>query len=387
MTRISYSYIRRKINSGLNRISRKLELIRVVGLPYEIQLVPTNACNLRCKSCPKTYYGTDNRHLSPEIYERVKRELFPHIRILNLQGLGEPLLSPVFPQMVEDARLHGIKIKFVTNATKFTPGLMKQLVECGGDVTISLDGASSQTHEEARPGADFSLIVDVMKEFHALSSQFPAAGFSMSINTVVTRRNVHELGSILELGIEFGISSLNFINPGVGDREDEYARDVIGHYPELFSEQMKQIIPKAKSHGILLQYPHLTGSQVPKSSNSAEEKKESFSGKRLFPGKCYDPWRLAYIDVDGWLRPCCRAVWIGMGNIMEKPFRKIWNDAPYKDLRRFVNSNNPPDFCRTCTLWWGITLGNELYMDELKKRGIDLPPPPFIGIRENAPQG
>lgn len=381
------SYIKKKINNGLNRISRKLEMINVIGFPYEIQLVPTNACNLRCKPCPKTYYDTDNRHLSPEIYERVKRELFTHIRILNLQGLGEPLLSPVFPQMVEDARHSGIKIKFVTNATKFTPQLMKQLVECGADITISLDGASSQTHEEVRPGARFSLIMEIMKEFCSLSRQIPTSGFSMSINTVVTKRNVHELEAILDLGIQYGIIALNLINPGVGDREDDYARNVIAHYPELFSEQMKKIIPKAKSHGILLQYPHLESPQIPQNSSSVLGMKEILLKKRLFPGKCYDPWRLSYIDVDGWVRPCCRAVWIGMGNIKEKPFKKIWNDTPYKNLRRFVNSNNPPDFCRTCTLWWGITCGNELYLDELKKKGIDLPPSPFIGIRENASQG
>jgi MoaA/NifB/PqqE/SkfB family radical SAM enzyme len=387
MTHLSYSYIRRKLNSGLNRISRKLELRHAIGLPCEIQLVPTNACNLRCKPCPKTWYDTDNRHLAPEIYERVKKELFPHIRILNLQGLGEPLLSPVFHGMVEDAKHHDIKIKFVTNATKFTSSLMKRLVECGADVTISLDGACAQTHEEARPGARFSLIMEVLDDFRSLKNQCTPTDFHLSINTVVTKRNVNELEAILDLGIKYRIAALNLINPGVGDRGDDYARDVIAHYPKLFSEQMNKILPRAKSNGILLQYPHLEGSPVPEGNNTVEGKEYRLSGKRLFPGKCHDPWRLTYIDVDGWVRPCCRAVWIGMGNIMEKPFRKIWNDAPYKDLRRFINSNNPPDFCRTCTLWWGITCGNELYMDELKKRGIDLPPPPFIGIRDNATQG
>ncbi|MBN1899730.1 radical SAM protein [Candidatus Sumerlaeota bacterium] len=387
MSLFSYSYIRRKFNSGLNRFSRKREHAYVLGLPYEVQLVPTNACNLRCKSCPKTYYNTDNRHLAPEAYDRVKKELFPHIRILDLQGLGEPLLSPLFPQMVEDAYHHGIKIRFVSNATKFTPFLMKRLVECGADVTISLDGACAETHEDARPGAGFSLILNVMEEFRSLKNQFKSSDFHLSINTVVTKRNVYELEAILDLGIRHQITAFSLINPGVGDRKDDYALSVIAHYPELFSEQLNKLIPKAQAHSIILQYPYLKKTTEQNLNSPGTEKVKPLSDQRLFPGKCFDPWRLTYIDVDGWVRPCCRAIWIGMGNIMEKPFREIWNDAPYKELRRYVNSNNPPDFCRTCTLFWGITRGNELYMEDLEKRGIELSPPPFIGLRDNAHKG
>jgi len=386
MAQNRHYYIRRKWHGGLNRISLNGEWTRCPGLPREVQLVPTNACNLRCRACPKTHYPTDNRHLAPEVYERVKSELFPSVRVLNMQGLGEPMLSPLFEQMVSDARDYGLKIKFVTNATKFTPRIMKDLVECGADVTVSLDGARPDTHEDARPGSDFNAIMESLDQLLELRREIDSNDFHLYINTVVTRRNVSELEQILEIGVKYDISSLNLINPGVGEREDDYARDVIVHFPDLLREKIGKMSPRATSTGIALFYPDFAAPGKKEEGNhppSLEKENPSLRG-RLFPGKCPDPWRLTYIDVDGWVRPCCRAVWIGMGNILEKPFRQIWNDVHYRKLRETVNSNNPPDFCRSCTLFWGITRGNEFYMKELEEQGIQLPPPPEIGVTDPA---
>jgi len=378
--------IRRKWNGALNRLSRRLLLSRVPGLPREVQIVPTNACNLSCRACPKTHYPTDNRHLSPEVYGRVKRELFPAARILNLQGLGEPLLAPLFRQMVKDARAFGLKIKFVTNAMRLDEDIMREIVMAGADVTVSLDGARAETHEDSRTGSEFSVVIDALSKFHALQKKIHNPDFHISINTVVTKRNVEEIEDIIEVSAKYGVSALTLISPGVGERKDDYAQDVISRHPELLLSRMERLIRRAQEKGIALFHPvfarpSLTQLQVGQTGCGMDGSKyERLSGSRLFPGACLDPWWLTYIDVDGWVRPCCRAIWVGMGNILEKPFRKIWNDMHYVRLRRFVNSNNPPEFCRGCTNWWGITQGDELYMESLKARGIALPPPPEIGV-------
>jgi len=355
----------------------------VPGFPRELQIVPTNACNLRCRNCPKTYYKTDDRHLHPDIYERVKKELFPYVRVLNLQGLGEPLMSPLLPQMIEDARVYDLKIQFVTNAVLFKSGMIKKLVETGASVTVSLDGAMPKTHEEARPGARFETIMNVLQEFRD-EREKTATDFSLNINTVVTSKNIEELEGILEIASRYRAEVVNLINPGVGERDDEFARAAISRHPELLGQKIAQLVDKAEQLGIDLVYP---GFVTPKKNETLQARnndhttghKEEPAG-RLFPGKCYDPWRLVYIDVDGWVRPCCRALWIGMGNIMEQSFRSIWNNEHYVKLRASVNSNNPPEFCRTCTVQWGITQGDEFYVEKLEGRGIVLPEPPEIGV-------
>ncbi|MCX6999508.1 MAG: radical SAM protein [Candidatus Sumerlaeota bacterium] len=196
----------RKWNGALNRLSRRLLLSRVPGLPREVQIVPTNACNLFCRACPKTHHPTDNRHLSPEVYERVKRELFPAARILNLPGLGEPLLAPLFRQMVKDARAFGLKIKFATNAMRLDEDIMREIVMAGADATVSLDGARAETHEYFRTGSEFSVVIDALSKFHALQKKIRNPDFHISINTVVTKRNVEEIEDIIEVSAKYGVS-------------------------------------------------------------------------------------------------------------------------------------------------------------------------------------
>ena len=380
--------IREKLNHFLLRVGRRLELRRVWAYPETLQLVPTNACNLRCKNCPKTYYPTDTRHLSSDVYTRVKEALFKNIRVLNLQGLGEPLIAPLFPQMLEDAEKHRLKVIFVTNATTLDRAMTKKLVKIGAIITISLDGAKPETHERARPGSKFSQVMEVFDIFKEEKQRQESSGFVLNINTVVNVMNVNELEGIIDIAARYGINCINLINPAIGERDDEFAKGAIGNHPELLSSQINDLIMKAQTKGVYLSFPDFILKYAKKNGNDShnlkrDETSETILGKRLFPGKCLDPWNMIYIDVDGWVRPCCRAIWLGMGNILENTFWEIWNNKHYRELRGCINTNNPPDFCRTCNTNWGINRGDEFYLEKLRQRGIQLQDPPRIGIRGN----
>lgn len=376
----------KKINHFLLRVGRRFQLRRVWAYPEIVQLIPTNACNLHCKNCPKTYYATDNRHLHPEVYARVRNDLFKHIKVLNLQGLGEPLLAPLFPKMLEEAEEYGLKVVFVTNATLLDRALIKKLIKIGANVTISLDGANAETHEKARPGSNFSQILDAFALFKEERKVQGNTGFLLHINTVVNRMNVDEIDGIIDIAAKYGINLVNLINPGVGDRTDEFAVAAIGKHPHLLASKIDSLIKKAKLLGIGLLYPvFAAANNQPQDAEHKPESQKSPSkpihqNKRLFPGRCLDPWNMIYIDVDGWVRPCCRVLWLGMGNILENSFWEIWNNKHYRTLRKHINSNNPPDFCRTCDMNWGINLGDDLYVKKLEEMGITLPKPPIIGV-------
>jgi MoaA/NifB/PqqE/SkfB family radical SAM enzyme len=338
--------------------------------------------------CPKTWYDTDNRHMSREVYARVREQVLPHARVLNLQGLGEPMLSPLFGTMLDDAERHGLRVLFVTNTMFFKPGYVDRLVGLGAQITVSIDGACNETHLESRPGNDLDGVLSVLRSFRDARARQPGTGFELHINTVVTTRNVDQLEGILDLCIPLGISGYQLINPGVGPRTDEFARDAIGNEPDRLAARLPALVRKAETHGIRMSYPQFGSSGSP---NSETTRKESVPaerpprpaatrrGKSPFPGKCRDPWNSVYIDVDGWIRPCCRAIWIGMGNILLEPFERIWNNHEYRTLRRTIHGEGPPAFCRNCNTGWGITRGDERYIEKLEARGIRLPRPPRIG--------
>ncbi len=373
-----------RMKEFLNRVSRRFSLPIAPALPRKVQIVPTNACNLKCKACPKTFYKTDNRHLSLEVYERARKELFPHAREVELQGLGEPMLSPLFAQMIDDARQMGLKVKFVTNGMMFTQRSVADIVAAGADVTISIDGAYAATHEDSRVGSDFGQLLRILGWFKLASERIKNPQFHLFFSTVVTKRNVAEITGIIKIAKKYDVTVCNLISPGMGDRGDDFAMDAIGRHDALYLKYLPGIIKKSKETGVGVSIPGYILRMADKdaggaSPNSVRNLSPSRSAGRLFPRKCFDPWGTIYVDVDGWIRPCCRAIWIGMGNILNESAREIWNGRHYRRLRRFVNSNNPPVFCRTCTLNWGITAGDENYPKRLTDTGIVLPKPPSIG--------
>jgi hypothetical protein len=39
-----------------------------------------------------------------------------------------------------------------------------------------------------------------------------------------------------------------------------------------------------------------------------------------------------------------------MGSLAQRSFWEIWNGPAYRELRRRVNSANPPEYCHNCTI-------------------------------------
>lgn len=130
--------------------------------PRTLQIVPTNACNLRCRACPKTVYETDSWHIAPEVYRRILEEALPHANAVHLQGLGEPTLSPLFGEMIEDAIRHDLTLSFVTNGTHLTRKHISLLSKASASIAISIEGAQKETHEFSKAGSRLEQILEML---------------------------------------------------------------------------------------------------------------------------------------------------------------------------------------------------------------------------------
>ncbi len=313
--------------------------------------------------------------LEPVVYAKVREQLLPHARLVDLQGLGEPMLSPLFFPMLADARTMGLEVRFTTNGSLVTRESAVEIAASPVRLALSIDGATALTHEDSRPGSNFAQLLDALRAIRDAATS-PAAHplFRFEVNTVVTRRNLDEVPDILKLAAVHGAGAVDLIAPGMGDRDDAYARDTIGRHEALFAEHLPAIRATAALLGIKVTVPPFLAQ-----AGSEDLPAPPPRGGAIFPQQCPDPWRTVYVDVDGWVRPCCRALNIGMGNILEEDFWDIWNGHHYLRLRQALSSDAPPSFCRDCTLPWGITAGDSNYPAKLAERGIILPPPPDIG--------
>lgn len=75
----------------------------------------TNVCNLRCEFCPGT--RREKGFLSPEGFETLAGKLRPHVDYIYLHLMGEPLLHPQLPQLLEIAAELGFRVIITTNGT------------------------------------------------------------------------------------------------------------------------------------------------------------------------------------------------------------------------------------------------------------------------------
>ncbi|MFI6480547.1 StsB family radical SAM/SPASM domain sactipeptide maturase [Nonomuraea sp. NPDC050663] len=147
----------------------------------------TDGCNLRCPYC----YASSEKCLPGELTTAESLDLVDQVaaagaRLLVFTG-GEPMLRKDLFQIVEHSNRSGLKSNIVTNATMIrTRAQAERFAELFGDVTISVDGGTAETHDRTRGAGAFA-------RTHRALKLLNAAGVKPKINHIVTSENVDGL--------------------------------------------------------------------------------------------------------------------------------------------------------------------------------------------------
>jgi MoaA/NifB/PqqE/SkfB family radical SAM enzyme len=324
-------------------------------LPAHLQLEITSACNLSCAMCLVRYRPPVNKlagAMAPELFYRLVEQV-PPLRRLTLQGLGEPLLAPHLLDMLRYAKSRRITVGFNSNATLLTRRRADELVAAGLDwLHVSLDGATAQTYEGIRDGASFGPVVDniagLVAAKRAAGSQTPW----IRVVFVAMRRNVAELPALVGLLADAGVNELRVQNlahtfsdadPGGSYREirDFTAGEALWTGQDIAAAEhaFAGARDAARRHDLLLRLPRLRADGVDAEPDG--------------PG-CTWPWDAAYVTSAGVVQPCCMVMGddrIALGRLDEQSFPQIWFGGPYRDFRRRLAGDEPPDVCRGCALY------------------------------------
>ena len=113
----------------------------------------TNRCNLHCSFCPGT--TRDRRTMTPAEFRIIAQKLRPYTDYLYFHVMGEPLLHPELPQLLQMADALGFRVCLTTNGTLLSrcaeillnaPALHKVSISLhsfegndGGDITDYLE--------------------------------------------------------------------------------------------------------------------------------------------------------------------------------------------------------------------------------------------------------
>lgn len=165
----------KKPNFDTNR-TRLYDVIPL-SAPYTIVIEITRLCNFKCyycihstKSDPNGAYqqsGLGQDFMDRTLYKKLVQDIMElpvtPKRIL-IQGLGEPLLHPGFPDLIRQLRAAGFdgKIDFTTNGSLLTHEMSDNLIDAGvSRINISLQGLTKEDYQQV---CSYPLDKDVFME-------------------------------------------------------------------------------------------------------------------------------------------------------------------------------------------------------------------------------
>jgi MoaA/NifB/PqqE/SkfB family radical SAM enzyme len=168
-----------------------------------LAFIVTTRCNLHCAHCLRGYY--DQHHdlpldLAAEILTSAKPFGASHVGMTG----GEPYLHPQFDALVALIVESGYTWSFTSNGLRSQPyiGAMTRHRENFTHVTLSLEGASPETHARTRhrPDAYERVLIN--------ARHYIKTGFKVQIGFTLHRHNKHELDEIAQLAVDLKGSKL-----------------------------------------------------------------------------------------------------------------------------------------------------------------------------------
>ena len=304
--------------------------------PVVVEIELTNRCNLACVQCLRSR-GLKNYALGAMSFETYQAVLaqFPYVLNLSLNGFGEALMHDRLFDIVEYSRRQRpwAKIGIYSNGMLIDEEKARRLCACGlTEINVSLDAADPDTYKRVRRGGTLSTVHEgiarLVRAKRAAGVTLPMIG----MNFVMLNQNEGELVDFVEDAADLGVDFVNCITYATYDWGFENKRTLESYRRELAAA-------RARMDDLGLRCKSFPSDDV------------SWSDART-PFNCSFFWGPIRVTYGGDVTlGCCTPFreTFSYGNVLEHPFRDIWNNALYRKNRELARRNAAPtDACASC---------------------------------------
>ena len=173
----------------------------------------TSGCNCACRHCwfvPERQNGTEEIVLDPSVLRHAIEQALPlGLAAIKWTG-GEPTLHPCFRKLLGLQKEYGLDAIVETNAMLVDDDLAALMRDSGvSRVSVSLDGADSETHDAIRcvKGGFKKTLVGIRS--------LVDAGFQPELILTLQKSNKRQLPEFFDLAMELGAGAvkLNVLQP------------------------------------------------------------------------------------------------------------------------------------------------------------------------------
>ena len=328
-------------------------------LPKYMQIEPVGQCNLRCQMC-SIQFRQDGPPYGPPAFMAFETftniiDQFKGLEDLHLQGLGEPMMHPRFFDMVEYAAQKGVRVSTNSNLTLLNERRAERCIKSGLDtLSISIDGVSAETYERIRVRAHFERVVGNLERLLAIKQRQGSSLPHLRLVMVIMRQNLHELPDLVRLAHRWSVESI-FVQHLCHDfgeaslpshylpmRDFVQEQTLLEEDPQRIERYFGEARAAAKELNIDLRLPRTRIRLHPPGTPG--------------PQRCNWPWTGAYISYQGYSMPCCMISTpdrMNFGKLTGQGAEALWNGEGYRAFREKLASDEPPEICRSCSIYSG----------------------------------
>lgn len=305
--------------------TRKRELInllyRLQPYPVYLEAEVTSKCSLRCIMCEHTYWKEPaSPDWSVEKFQSVIDQ-FPDLKWCALNPIADQFMNPNFFEIMKKLDERSVCQELYMTSTTLEEADMKRIVDLKSMMMVkfSHDAATPETYEKIRVNGNWDKVTRNIKAFDRYKRRAGKTFPMLQFHFIVMRQNVHEAEAFIDWVDSLDIRCAGIIYTRLLHNFPEVSEIYMDIPPELGD----RLVKKGRSVGIPVHFNADAATQKPPASQCTQ-------------------WTMPFIFVDGTVISCCcqneanRREWQranSMGNIFEKPFKEIWEDAPYKRLR------------------------------------------------------
>jgi radical SAM protein with 4Fe4S-binding SPASM domain len=258
--------------------------------------------------------------------------------------------------MVRFAADKGIRVSTNTNLTLLNARRAVDCVNSGLDrLHVSIDGATAETYERIRVRSHLDRVIRNLGMLRDARKASAAGLPHVRMVMVIMRQNLHELPDLVRFAHEWEMEGL-FVQHLCHDFGES---SLPAHY-----RPMRDFVETQTLLGEDLdRVEHFFGLARHVATELGVDLRLPRSRPRLHPAgtsgrtRCNWPWSGGYVSYSGDAMPCCMVSTpdrANMGNMFADGPDSVWNNDIYAAFRDRLDSDQPPEICRSCALYAGM---------------------------------
>lgn len=308
----------------------------------------TRSCNLSCVHCRASaergpYPGELDTSKCLSILDQISQAGEP---IIILTG-GEPLLREDIFELARYGTDKGLRMVMATNGTLLNQDITREMKKSGiKRVSISLDGATAQGHDRFRQvGGAYEGALKGIEELKQ-------AGIEFQINTTVTRHNLEEVPSLLDLAVELGAAAHHlFLLVPTGRARDLVDQEIEALEYENLLHWFYNMRDKVPLHLKATCAPHYYRILRQEARKIGEKVSFETYGLDAVTRGCLGGTAFCFVSHDGVVQPC-GYLELNCGDLRESTFQEIWNGSEIflklRDFKAYEGKCGRCEYVRVC---------------------------------------